>query len=44
MKVIGINGSPHAAGNTRLALDLMGEVFQAEGMDFEVLQDRKSVV
>lgn len=37
MKVIGINGSPHASGNTRLALDLMGEVFSREGMDFEVL-------
>lgn len=43
MKVIGINGSPHATGNTRLALDIMGEVFQQEGMDFEVLHIGKAL-
>lgn len=37
MKIIGINGSPRANGNTRQALDLMGEVFNQEGIDFEVL-------
>lgn len=37
MKIIGINGSPKAKGNTRLALDTMGEVFAQEGIDFEVL-------
>ncbi len=37
MKIIGINGSPKAKGNTRLALDTMGEVFAQEGIEFEVL-------
>lgn len=37
MKIIGINGSPRANGNTKAALDLMGEVFAQEGIDFEVL-------
>ncbi len=37
MKIIGINGSPRANGNTRAALDIMGEVFAQEGIDFEVL-------
>lgn len=37
MKIIGINGSPKANGNTKAALDLMGQVFAREGMDFEVL-------
>ena len=32
MKIIGINGSPRANGNTRQALDLMGEVFHQEGI------------
>ena len=37
MKIIGINGSPRANGNTKAALDIMGEVFAQEGIDFEVL-------
>ena len=37
MKIIGINGSPRANGNTKAALDVMGEVFATEGIDFEVL-------
>ena len=37
MKIIGINGSPKAKGNTRLALDTMGEVFAQEGIEFEIL-------
>lgn len=37
MKIIGINGSPRANGNTKYALDQMGEVFAQEGIDFEVL-------
>ena len=37
MKIIGINGSPTAKGNTRLALDPMGEVFAQEGIEFEIL-------
>ena len=37
MKIIGINGSPKANGNTKAALDLMGEVFAQEGIEFEVM-------
>ncbi len=37
MKIIGINGSPKANGNTKAALDLMGEVFAQEGIAFEVM-------
>lgn len=37
MKIIGINGSPKAKGNTRLALDTMGKVFAQEGIEFEIL-------
>lgn len=37
MKIIGINGSPKAKGNTRLALDTMGEVLAQEGIEFEIL-------
>ena len=37
MKIIGINGSPRANGNTKAALDVMGEVFAQEDIDFEVL-------
>ena len=37
MKIIGINGSPRANGNTKAALDVMGEVFAQEGIDFDVL-------
>ena len=37
MKIIGINGSPRANGNTKAALDVMGEVFVQEDIDFEVL-------
>ncbi len=37
MKVIAINGSPRANGNTKTALDFMGEVFTQEGIQFEVM-------
>ena len=37
MKIIGINGSPRAKGNTRLALETMGEVFAQEGVEFDIL-------
>lgn len=43
MKVIGINGSPHANGNTRLALDIMGKAFKDEGIDFEILHVGKDL-
>ncbi|MDY3014181.1 MAG: flavodoxin family protein [Evtepia sp.] len=37
MKIIGINGSPRANGNTKSALDAMGKIFAEESIDFEVL-------
>ena len=37
MKVLIINGSPRAKGNTALALDEMVKVFEAEGVEAEVV-------
>lgn len=37
MKVIGINGSPHAEGNTALALKEMAEEFAAAGIEMEII-------
>ncbi|MDR2886659.1 MAG: flavodoxin family protein [Bacteroidales bacterium] len=36
MKVIGINGSPRAKGNTWVALKTAGEALTGEGIDFEI--------
>lgn len=36
MKVLLINGSPHANGNTALALQEMVKVFAAEGVEAEI--------
>ncbi len=38
MKVLIINGSPRVGGNTSIALDEMVKVFEAEGMEAEVVQ------
>ena len=38
MKVLLINGSPRAKGNTALALREMAEVFAAEGVETEIIQ------
>ncbi len=38
MKVLMINGSPRAAGNTAVALEEMKQVFAAEGIQVEYLQ------
>ncbi|MBQ9317603.1 MAG: flavodoxin family protein [Atopobiaceae bacterium] len=38
MKVLMINGSPHAKGNTARALDEMRTVFEAEGVEVECVQ------
>ncbi len=38
MKVLLINGSPKAKGNTALALDAAAEVFQAEGVTTEKIE------
>lgn len=43
MKIMAINGSPHANGNTKHALDLMGEVFATAGIDFEILHIGKTI-
>lgn len=37
MKVLLINGSPHAKGNTAAALGEMKKVFDAEGIDAEII-------
>ena len=37
MKVIAVNGSPHAEGNTHAALSLIGEELQQQGIEFEIL-------
>ena len=38
MKVLIINGSPHAAGNTYIALHEMEKVFEEEGVEYETVQ------
>ena len=38
MKVLAINGSPRINGNTSIALNEMKKVFDAEGIEFEVVQ------
>ena len=37
MKILMINGSPHAAGSTFTALDEMRKVFDAEGIESEIV-------
>ena len=37
MKVLMINGSPHAKGNTYIALHEMEKVFAEEGIEAEIL-------
>ena len=38
MKVMLVNGSPHAKGNTFLALDEMRKTFEKEGVEAEIVQ------
>ncbi|MBR0139196.1 MAG: flavodoxin family protein [Firmicutes bacterium] len=38
MKVLMINGSPHAKGSTYTALNEMEQVFEAEGIETEIVQ------
>lgn len=38
MKVMFVNGSPHVKGNTFLALEEMRKVFEAEGIETELVQ------
>ena len=44
MKVLLINGSPKAHGNTALALDEMVSVFAGEGIETEILQPGKEAI
>ena len=44
MKVLLINGSPHAKGNTALALAELEKVFAAEGVETEVLHVGKEAI
>ncbi len=37
MKVLLLNGSPRAGGNTRVALDEMVKIFEAEGVEAEIV-------
>ncbi len=37
MKVVAINGSPRARGNTALALEMVGYELKAQGIDFEII-------
>lgn len=38
MKVLLVNGSPHTAGSTYTALHEMEQIFQANGIETELLQ------
>ncbi len=38
MKVLALNGSPRKEGNTYLALQSAGKIFEEEGVDFEIFQ------
>ena len=38
MKVLMINGSPHANGNTAISLEEMRKIFEAEGIETELVQ------
>ena len=44
MKVLIINGSPHAKGNTALAINEMMKIFEAEGIETNVIHVGNKVV
>ena len=44
MKVLLINGSPHAKGNTAIALNEMVKIFEAEGVESKIVQVGNKVV
>ena len=37
MKVLLVNGSPHADGNTRLALEEVAKTLREEGLETEIV-------
>ena len=42
MKVLMINGSPHATGNTYEALKHMADTFREEGIEADIVHFRKN--
>lgn len=44
MKVMMVNGSPHVAGNTFLALDEMRKIFEQEGIETEMVHVGKEAI
>jgi multimeric flavodoxin WrbA len=44
MKVTAINGSPHAAGNSYLALTRIGEALKGQGIGFEIIHVGDKVI
>lgn len=44
MKVVAINGSPRLDGNTKMALNIMGDVFKNHNIDLEILDIADSVI
>ena len=44
MKVLLLNGSPHAQGNTALALEEMARVFAQEGIEAEIIPVGKQLI
>ena len=39
MKVLMINGSPRKDGNTSIALEEMRQIFEAEGIETEIVRE-----
>jgi multimeric flavodoxin WrbA len=37
MKVLALNGSAHANGNTHIALEIVGDILQKQGIEIEIL-------
>ena len=44
MKVIAVNGSPKADGNTYNSLQLVGDELQKEGIEFEIIHIGNKVI
>jgi multimeric flavodoxin WrbA len=44
MKVVAFNGSPRANGNTKQALEMVGEVLKKEGIEFEIVHVGNKVI
>lgn len=44
MRVLALNGSPHKDGNTYFSLNSMREIFELEGIDFEIWNLGKNAI